>query len=87
MAVELNLVNTGDEIQVFSTVMGLEIIDSLGQRWNITLAGLDLPQLGGDVLPRSNPRAWSVFEVPADASGLQLRVTGSLTASGIVFQL
>ena len=65
----------------------MEIIDSLGQRWNPAFAGFDLPQLGGDVAPGENIRGWQVFEVPADATGLRLKVSGSLTASGIKFQL
>jgi hypothetical protein len=87
LAVELNMVNTTDEIRPFSTLLGLEIIDSLGQRWNPAFAGFDLPQLGGDVAPGENIRGWQVFEVPADATGLRLKVLGSLTASGIKFQL
>ena len=87
VAVELNMVNTRDEAQGFSTLLGLELIDSLGQRWNIAFAGSALPQLDGDVAPGSNIRGWQVFEVPADATGLRLQVKGSLTASGIEFQL
>jgi hypothetical protein len=87
VAVELNMVNTRDEVQTFSTLLGLELIDSLGQRWNIALAGVDLPKLDGDVAPGSNIRGWQVFEVPADATGLRLKVQGSITASGIEFQL
>lgn len=87
IAVELNMVNTTDEIRPFSTLLGMEVIDSLGQRWNPAFAGFDLPQLDGDVNPGSNIRGWQVFEVPADSTGLRLKVAGSLTASGIEFQL
>ena len=87
VAVELNMVNSTDEIKPFSTLLGLEVIDSLGQRWNPAFAGVDLPQLDGDVAPGQNIRGWQVFEVPADATGLRLKVSGSLTASGIEFQL
>jgi hypothetical protein len=59
----------------------------LGQRWNIAFAGFDLPQLDGEVAPGSNIRGWQVFEVPVDATGLRLQVQGSITASGIEFQL
>ena len=87
VAVELDMVNTREEVQPFSTLLGLELIDSLGQRWNVALAGVDLPRLDGDVAPGSNIRGWQVFEVPADATGLRLKVQGSITASGIEFQL
>jgi hypothetical protein len=87
VAVELGMLNTRDEVQTFSSLLGLELIDSLGQRWNPAFAGFDLPQLDGDVAPGSNIRGWQVFEVPADATGLRLKVQGSITASGIEFQL
>lgn len=87
VAVELDMVNTTDAIRPFSTLLGFEVIDSLGQRWNPAFAGFDLPQLDGDVAPGANIRGWQVFEVPVDSTGLRLSVKGSLTASGIEFQL
>lgn len=87
VAVELTMVNTTNESQTFSTMLGLEVVDSLGQHWNLTLAGFDLPQLGGDLAPGATIRGWQVFEVATDSVGLQLVVKGSLTASGITFAL
>jgi len=87
VAVELTMVNTSSEPQTFSTLLGLEVVDSLGQHWNPTFAGLDLPQLGGDLAPGAMIRGWQVFEVGVDSTGLQLVVKGSLTASGITFTL
>lgn len=87
VATELNLVNTRSEAQSFSTILGLEMIDSLGQRWNVAFAGFELPSLDGDVPAGTNIRGWAVYEVPADATGLQLVVKGSLTASGVRFHL
>jgi len=87
VAVELNLVNTRPEVQTFSTLLGLEVIDSLGQRWPAGIYGTELPSVGGDIAPGTNIRGWQVFEVPADATGMRLVVKGSLTASGTEFQL
>lgn len=87
VAVELNVINTTNEFKTFSTLLGLEVIDSLGQRWNIAFAGIDLPSLDGGVAPGSNIRGWAVFDVPHDSSGLRLSVKGSITASGIAFNL
>ena len=87
VAVELNIVNTTGEPQTFSTMLGLEIVDSLGRRWDPAFAGFDLPQLDGEMAAGTNIRGWQVFEVGADATGLQLDVKGSLTASGIRFIL
>ncbi len=85
VAVELNLVNNDDEVETFSTILLMELIDSLGQRWNITIAGTDLPQLDGDVPPGSNRRGWAVFEIPNESTGLRLNVKGDLMADGVTF--
>ncbi len=87
VAVELNMVNTTAELVTFSSVLGLEVIDSLGQRWPITFAGVDLPSAGGDIAPGTNLRGWAVFDLPLESTGLQLRVSGSLTATGSLFTL
>jgi hypothetical protein len=73
VAVELDMVNTRDEVQGFSTLLGLELIDSLGQRWNIAFAGFDLPQIDGDVAPGSNIQRVAGVR---DARGRDRSVTG-----------
>lgn len=87
VAVEMSLVNTTNEMKPFSTLLGLELVDSLGQHWNIALAGVELPSLDAEVGAGSTMRGWAVFEIPIDSTGLQLNVKGSLTASGITFTL
>ena len=87
VAVELDVVNKSDETETFSTLMLLEIVDSLGQHWNVAFAGVDLPQLDGEIPAGSNRRGWAVFEVPNESTGLQLHVKGSLTAKGVTFTL
>ena len=87
VAVELTITNTTDEMQTFSTLLGLEVRDASGQRWNAGLYGLDLPQLGGDIPPGGLMRGWQVFEVGDGGGALQLVVKGSLTATGTTFQL
>lgn len=87
VAVEVEVKNVGDDRQTISTLLGAELIDSLNRPWDIALAGMDLPQLDGEVVPGQSRRGWMVFEVPADASGLKLRLKGSITAQGSLYVL
>ncbi len=87
IGVELSVTNTTDEDQVLSTLVNTELKDSTGQRFNVALVGLERPQIDGTVLPGDTLRGWAVFEVPNESTGLQLIVRGSLTASGVRFDL
>jgi hypothetical protein len=87
VAVEVEAKNVSDERQTLSTLLGAEIIDSQNQSWDIAIAGTDRPQLDGEVMPGQSRRGWIAFEVPADATGLKLRLKGSMTAAGALFVL
>lgn len=87
IGVELSARNTTDEAQTMSSLLGLEVQDSSGQRFPITLAGMDRPQFGGTVEPGALLRGWAVFEVPEASTGLQLLIKGSVTASGVRYDL
>lgn len=87
IGVELSVTNTSDEDQVLSTLLNTELKDETGQRFDIALVGLDRPQIDGTVLPGDTLRGWAVFEVPEASKGLILIVKGSITASGVRFDL
>jgi hypothetical protein len=89
VAVEVSLVNTEgeDEITTWSSILGAELTDGQGRPWDVALAGTELPQLDGDVGKGMTRRGWVVFEVGGDATELQLRLKGSVTATGSLFQL
>ena len=87
VAAEVELTNDTDEPITWSSIMGAELTDSLNRPWTVGFAGLDLPQLDGDVPAGGARRGWVVFEVPQDATGLQLRIKGSFTATGSLFAL
>lgn len=87
VAAEVELTNTTDEPITWSSIMGAELTDDQNRPWTVALAGADLPQLDGDVPAGGARRGWVVFEVPQDAAGLQLRIKGSLTATGSLFAL
>jgi len=88
VGVELTVTNTGAEPLPFSTMMGVELLDQLDRRWNITIAGLDRPQIDAPtVAPGEARRGWVVFSAPADATQFTLRVKGNITATGSLFAL
>jgi hypothetical protein len=87
VGVEFEVKNVGDERQTLSTLLGAELLDSLNRPYDIALAGLDRPQLDGEVVPGQSRRGWITFEIPADATGLKVRLKGSLTAQGSLFVL
>lgn len=87
VAVESELTNADDEPITWSSIMGAELTDSENRPYTVALAGTDLPQLDGDVPAAGSRRGWVVFEVPQDATGLQLRIKGSITATGSLFDL
>jgi Domain of unknown function (DUF4352) len=84
VAVDLSILNQGKETVAFSTLLYTEMIDSLGQSWNVSLfAGAGAtPSIDGEIPPGETRRGTIVFDVPQDATGLTLRVKGSFTAEG-----
>lgn len=87
VAVELELKNTGRSTEIMSTWRKLKILDARGHPWDVTLAGYDLPQIDGSVAPGRERRGWAVFLLPANATGLHLRVKGEMTEPGALFAL
>jgi hypothetical protein len=87
VAVEAELTNADDEPITWSSIMGAELTDDQNRPYTVALAGTDLPQLDGDVPAAGSRRGWVAFEVPQDATGLQLRIKGSVTATGSLFDL
>lgn len=87
VAVEATIASTSDELEPWSSLLGAELMDSESRPWDVALAGTDLPALDGDVPPDGERRGWVVFEVGEDAAGLMLRLKGSVTATGAVFDL
>lgn len=85
---EVTVTNTSDQALPFSTIAGVELFDQLDRPWDITLAGLERPQLDAPTVgPGEARRGWVVFSVPPDATELTLRVKGNLTATGSLFAL
>ena len=88
VAAELTLTNTSDETQTFSTLLLVELIDSMDRSWDVSILGVsDRPSIDGDIPAGESRRGWVGFEVPADASGFRLHVKGNITADGTTFTI
>jgi hypothetical protein len=87
VAVEAELFNDSDEPVTWSSAFGTELVDSLNRAYTTGFGGIDLNRLDGDVPAGSSRRGWLVFEIPQDASGLRVRISGSVTAQGALFDL
>lgn len=75
--------------QTFSSLLGFHLLDDQNFQYSEDFmdAGLTPGAPGGEIAAGQSIRGFVAFEVPEDASGLKLRVQGSITASGAVFNL
>jgi hypothetical protein len=87
VAVEADVTNTSDRELQLSTVGGTGLTDAQDRTWDIAIAGVDRPRLDGFIAPDETRRGWIVFEVADDATDLQLRLKGNLSATGSLFDL
>jgi hypothetical protein len=87
VAVEMTLTNLGDGPQRFSTILGLEVLDSVGRSSSVAFAGRQLPSLEGELAAGESRTGTAVFQVPFDAAGLQLQVRGTVITPAVVWQL
>lgn len=76
--IEMQLENTSSAQQIFSTLGQLNVQDSASRTYSISITGEPGdPSIEGIVQPKSSSRGFVYFELPADATGLQLLVQGS----------
>lgn len=88
VSVDVQVRNTSNRQQPFSSILGLHLLDAENRQYDHTIVfGLDPGPPGGEFAPGHAVRGFVPFEVPEGTTGLQLRVQGSLTAAGALFQL
>jgi hypothetical protein len=90
VVVDLELTNKSSEQKVFSSALGLHLLDSTHHQYEESfqcVATID-PKVPDGQLPSKVPlRGFTCFEIPDGSVGLVLRVQGSLTADGALFKL
>jgi len=88
VTVETTVTNTSSRRQSFSTMLLVELVDSLERTWPASVFGVsDRPGLDASVAPGASRRGWVGFEVPTDTTGFRLRVKGDLAAEVTTFAL
>lgn len=87
VAVEADVTNTSDQQLQLSILGGTGLTDAQDRTWDVAIAGVDRPRLDGFIAPDETRRGWIVFEVADDATDLQLRLKGNLSATGSLFDL
>ena len=67
---QATITNMSDDIESFSTLLFVELIDSQDQSWNISLFGLgDRPGLDVEIPTTESRRGWIAFEAPESSTG------------------
>ncbi|MDR9756308.1 MAG: DUF4352 domain-containing protein [Thermoanaerobacterales bacterium] len=70
--VDCTIENLSDEAEVISSLMMFKMADSKGYNYNVTIADSSKPSLDGELGPGRKMRGEIAFEVPTDATGLEL---------------
>lgn len=87
VGVEMELTNTGDDTVSFSSLLSIEVSDKSGGAWDVTFVDSSQPDIGGDIPAGSTRNGWVYLSVGEDATDLLMRVKGSITATGSLFNL
>lgn len=86
--VDCTIENLSDESQVISSVLMFKLADSEGYNYNVTITDSSKPSLDGELGPGRKMRGEIAFEVPADATGLELIFEPDILGSGqAIFKL
>lgn len=70
--VDCTIENLSDQSQAISSLMMFKMADSEGYNYNVTITDSSKPSLDGELGPGRKMRGEIAFEVPADATGLEL---------------
>lgn len=90
VAVDVQIKNTQDDQQLFSSLAGFHLIDGSNRQYNEKLGGcigLSPGPPEGQMAPKQPIRGNVCFEIPDGSVKLKLRIQGSFTAEGSLFQL
>jgi hypothetical protein len=89
VSVDLQVTNPGKNQASFSSLLGLHLLDAQNHQYNENImASLTPSAPDGEIAAGQSIRGFVVFEVPVGVTGgLKLRVQGSVTAAGAVFNL
>jgi hypothetical protein len=89
VSADVQVTNSGTAQQFFSSLVAFHLIDGANHSYGGVFgdAGLSPGPPDGLISGGQSVRGFVAFEVPDGTAGLKLRIQGSLTASGVVFDL
>lgn len=89
VSVDVQVRNPNSGQQVFSSLVGFHLLDSLNHQYDEDLVGADLKPGApdGQIAGGQSIRGFVVFDVPNGTAGLKFRAQGSITAAGAVWTL
>lgn len=80
--VDVTVENTGDESETVSSLMMFKLFDSQGYNYTITIGPETQGSVDGEISAGRKLRGELAFEIPKDATGLELQIDPTLFGSG-----
>lgn len=80
--IDVTVENTGDKSENVSSLMMFKLFDSDGYNYNITFGPETKGQVDGEIAAGRKLRGELVFEIPKEATGLELEIDPTLFGSG-----
>mgnify|MGYP000861083628 CR=1 FL=1 len=80
--VDVTVENPGSEPESVSSLMMFKLFDGDGYNYNITFGPETKGQVDGEVSPGRKIRGELVFEIPEEATGLELEITPAVFSTG-----
>lgn len=80
--VDVTVENTGDESEVVSSLMMFKLFDADGYNYSVTFGPETKGSVDGEVAAGRKIRGELVFEIPEEATGLELQIDPTVFGSG-----
>ena len=80
--VDVTVENTGDKSETVSSLMMFKLFDSQGYNYTITIGPETQGSVDGEISAGKKLRGELAFEIPKDATGLELQIDPTLFGSG-----
>ncbi|HOJ49101.1 MAG TPA: DUF4352 domain-containing protein [Bacillota bacterium] len=80
--IDVTVENTGDKSESVSSLMMFKLFDSQGYNYTITIGPETQGSVNGEISAGRKLRGELAFEIPKDATGLELQIDPTLFGSG-----
>lgn len=80
--VDVTVENAGDKSETVSSLMMFKLLDSDGYNYSVTFGPETKGSVDGEISPGRKIRGELVFEIPEEATGLELQIDPTVFGSG-----